>query len=150
MNVTAIAQNIYDELRDDSYSVAFIASWVRRKVGLLNLLLSTDYVLDDTTLEIVPEPDYYTFVILKTAFYIYYYERKANSFSGVNKYDMVVEVRADGTSTRFASPNDMAKSMLALRDERKAELQSLVNRYRVLHSLPSSYEGTSLSDTLFR
>ena len=144
MTVTDIAQEIYDDLGDTSLSVAVITTFLRNRVGAVNLLIYTDFEVDSATFELTPSPTDEEKEVFRLVYLIYYYGKKINTGLGASAFDSIVEIADDGTRTRFVNKNEVAKTFMDLLKQSKTELNEIVNGYRSRAGAPVSVDGNDV------
>ena len=108
MKIVDIADELYRELAEPcDLSIPAISFWLRSNIGMLNNLISTEYFVDETSLEIFQKIcDVDTEigddekVIFKKLYMIHYYDVKVRSVLGAASTDSVREVVSDGARVR--------------------------------------------------
>ncbi len=148
MRVVDIANELwYSDLDETTEtSIAAIAFWLRSNIGKLNEMIRTDYVIDETTLEIVDDSNGEEIgtseaAIYKQMYLIYWYNRQANNFLGASSASVLLEVTSDGATVRTVNRNEIAKSYLVLLKESKGEFKTLINNYTFKKSTPRHVFG---------
>ena len=107
MKVVDIAQEIYFDLNSPSdLSIAAIAFWVRANVGALNSLLFSNFIVNQTTYEIVDADDntieinINAVAILKKMYIVHRYAVIIRSKLTATDSDDVIEVTHNDTKVR--------------------------------------------------
>jgi len=144
MTATDIAQELYDDLEDTDLSVPAIITWLKNKVGEVNLLLHTDFEISETTYAINPEPSDEEKSVFYHLYKIYYYQKRINSGLGAQAFDSVLEISDDNTTTRFLNRNEVAKTFKTLLDDERSALSKLTQGYKLTGSTPLSIPGNDV------
>lgn len=149
MKIVDIADELYRELAEPcDLSIPAISFWLRSNIGILNNLISTDYFVDDITLEVYQKIcDVNTEigddekVIFKKLYMIHYYDVKVRSVLGAASNDSVREVVSDGARVRKYNKNDLSKTYISAKKESVEELNNLVHAYKISKSSPRQIAG---------
>lgn len=144
MTATDIAQELYDDLADTSLSVPVIITWLKNKVGEVNLLLHTEFEINSSTYQIYPEPSDEEKSVFYHLYKIYYYGKRINTGLGAQAFDSVLEISDDGTTTRFLNKNEVAKTYKTMLDDERKALSKLVQGYKIQESVPQSVDGNDV------
>lgn len=144
MTATDIAQELYDDLADTSLSVPVIITWLKNKVGAINLLIDTTFDISSTTYAITPEPTNEQKEIFSHFYKIYYFQKKINTGLGAQAFDSVIEISDDNTTTRFLNKNEVAKTYKTLLDDERKALDKLINGYKGNATAPQSVDGNDV------
>jgi ABC-type Fe3+/spermidine/putrescine transport system ATPase subunit len=139
-----IADEIFTELGSPSdISLSSISYWVRSHIGNLNNLIGTEIDISSETLEFVPEITEEQKSILKKLHDIYYSFKSIQSNLGASAYD-IISYRSDGAEIRRVDKNNVAKTYLELRSQHQAELDQLVNSYKLGKAIPLQITGDDI------
>ena len=149
MKIVDIADELYRELTEPcDLSIPAISFWLRSNIGMLNNLISTEYFVDETSLEIFQKIcDVDTEigddekVIFKKLYMIHYYDVKVRSVLGAASTDSVREVVSDGARVRKYNKNDLSKTYISAKKESMDELDKLVHSYKISKSAPRQVAG---------
>lgn len=140
-----VAQEVYSELDEPSnISVGAIKFWVRSQVGNLNTLLFTDYQLNDAGNEITPALGENEKAIIKSLYFIYWYNRMIRNAYGANGFSTTLELSSDGFTVRKLNKNEASKIFLQMVKDEKENLLKLVNGYRTNRSTPAQVTGNDI------
>lgn len=140
-----IAQEIFLDLDEPSdISVGFIKFWLRGQVGVLNNLLGTSYVLNDSGNEISPQLGEDEKAIVKSLYSWNYYKGMIRRNLGASGFDAVLELSSDGGVVRKVNRNEVAKTYLQMANDEKDNLKTLLNFYRVNHGSPRQVVGADI------
>lgn len=132
MNTLEIAEEIVEELEDDSVGLVNVQAWVKSNVGRISVLVGQTYSLDESG-EYTPEITPQLAAVIKAAYYSRYYNNKSkNSLS--NAYGQILSMKDDSSSVTFVNANEISKSFLAQAAQWKSELDTLVAGYKQNHS----------------
>jgi len=131
MKLVDLADDIYRSELDtpDTISVPNIVFWLASNLGTLNILIGTNYVLDDTTHEPSPELGDSEAVILKYLYLIHFYGWLVKSSLGAAGIGFS-ELSDGDTTIRWVSKNEIAKSYDQLKKALEARLNQLVFAYK--------------------
>jgi hypothetical protein len=145
MKVVDIANEIYvDAGSPTSTSVAAIAFWVRGKVGDINNLLLTSFIINDEY-EIVDgdgtEIPIEAVAIIKKMYKIYDYEIQIRTQMNAVLTDSILEVSDQGSSVKKINRNDVSKTFANLKGIEEAALNNLIHSYRNREAGPSQVAG---------
>jgi hypothetical protein len=151
MKVVDIAQEIYFDLNSPSdLSIAAIAFWVRANVGALNSYLFSNFVVDETTYEIVDadnitvQIDINAVAILKKMYIIHRYAVIIRSKLTSTDSDDVVEVTHNDTKVRKLDKNQLIKTVSAEKKQEEESLKLLVSAYRGKQFVPGQVVGDDI------
>lgn len=145
MKITDAATEIYLENGEPSFtSIPAISYWIRAKIGELNNLIYTDFVIN-TDLEIVDgegiEIPIDAMAIIKKMYLVYFYGRVIANNLGSAGVDVAIEISSDGSTIRNANRNDIARTYLNLKRDEEANLDTLIKGYSAKDVLPISVAG---------
>jgi hypothetical protein len=138
MKLVDIANEIFVELEEpEDNSIPQIVYWLSSNIGKLNILLSTDIIIeDDYTLEInVSEKE-----IFKTLYHVNYLSKLVKSNLGAAAYDWSELVEGD-SRVRRVSKNELAKNYYSMKKDLQTEVEDLVFYYKQNQCLPESYSA---------
>jgi len=142
MKIVDIADEIFRELdQPTEISIPQIAFWIRVNVGTLNTLIYTEFKIDDTTLEISPDPKLEEKSVLKKLYIIHYYDLKTRASLGAAAQDSVIEVTSDGSTVRKLNKNQTSQMFISLKKQEMGELNRLIGSYKSLYSDPIQVAG---------
>lgn len=151
MKVVDIAQEIYFDLNSPSdLSVAAIAYWVRANVGSLNSLLFSNFVIDESTYEIVDsdagnaEININAAAILKKMYIVHRYAVIIRSKLTSIDSDDVIEVDHNDTKVRKIDKNQLVKTVSAEKKQEEESLKLLVSAYRAKQFTPEQVVGDDI------
>ncbi len=151
MKVVDIAQEIYFDLNSPSdLSIAAIAFWVRANVGALNSYLFSNFVVDETTYEIVDadnttvQIDINAVAILKKMYVIHRYAVIIRSKLTSTDSDDVVEVTHNDTKVRKLDKNQLIKTVSAEKKQEEESLKLLISAYRGKKFVPGQVVGDDI------
>lgn len=133
MSIIDISSEIINDISSfdsNCQSISFVTSWLRSKVGNINLLIDTSFSIDNNTLEITPTPTIEQKAIFVLLYQIFYYTIRINAGLGANAFNAIVEVDQDGTRTRLVNRNEIAKTFIQLKKDVSLELDALVNEMK--------------------
>lgn len=139
--VTSIAQEIYEEMGEPSdFSIAAIAAWIRRNIGGLGNLLNTEYIIDDSTLEIQPNLSDIEKYIFKKMYSVYFFDLKIKSTGSlaINDY---VSVKDDIANVQKLNKNEVLRNFYMIRKQEYDELQNLASDYLIYSVTPLQVAG---------
>lgn len=151
MKIVDIANEIYiDSGSPDNTSIPAISFWIRGKVGWLNTLLFEDmYVNSD--LEIYKtnagEISLEMVSVIKQSYRVYDLQLQINSLMNTLLSDGILSVQDNlaGTSFTRVNKNEIVKTLINLRKDEMKYLDTMVNAYRSLTSVPSQVAGDDTS-----
>lgn len=150
--VTDLANWIYQDMDENaSLSVAFIASWVRSKIGNINNLLLKSFAIDESTLEFSPTLSMDEISIFQKIFEVYWYGKLIRDNLGASSFNAILEVQSDGAIVRRASPNATATIYVNLKKIATEELNKLINGYKSNSVSPLQvvgYDNLTTTDTI--
>ena len=149
MKIVDVADELYRELAQPcDLSIPAISFWLRSNIGTLNNLVSSEYFIDDSTLEIYQkicnidtEIGDDEKVIFKKLYIIHYYDIKIRSLLGAASTDSVQEVTSDGARVRKFNKNDLSKTYVSTKRQETEELNTLVHAYKITKSSPRQVAG---------
>ena len=142
MKIVDIADEIFRELdQPTEISIPQIAFWVRVNIGTLNNLIFTEFAIDDTTLEISPDPAIEEKSILKKLYTTHFYDMKIRTVLGAASMDAVVEVSADGATVRKVNRNQTSQILTTIRKQEQGILEGLVENYKLNKAVPRQVAG---------
>jgi len=151
MKVVDIAQEIYFDLNSPSdLSIAAIAYWVRSNVGALNNLIFSNFVVNETTYEIVDgsdsavEIDINAVSILKKMYIIHRYAVIIRSKLTAIDSDDIVEVTDQDQKVRKLDKTQIIRAVSAEKKIEEDILQKLINAYRTKKSAPVHVVGDDI------
>lgn len=151
MKVVDIAQEIYFDLNSPSdLSIAAIAFWVRANVGALNSYLFSNFVVDETTYEIVDadnttvQIDINAVAILKKMYIIHRYAVIIRSKLTSTDSDDVIEVTHNDTKVRKLDKNQLIKTVSAEKKQEEESLKLLISAYRGKKFVPGQVVGDDI------
>ncbi len=138
MNTTEMADITYRELNQpNDESISSIAFYYQSNLGLINNLLSTNFTLDNTTLNIIPELTDAQFVIYKFLFIISYFNKQIQKNLGAGAYSSsILEIREDGRVIKKIDKTNIAKQLTALVASIKIQLNDNIYAYNSNNALP--------------
>jgi hypothetical protein len=142
MKVVDIADEIYRELSyPTDISIPVIGFWLRTNIGSLNNLIDSAFLLNNSNLEISPEPSIEERSILKKMYLIHYYDIQIRSVLGAAAVDSVIEVSSDGATVRKINRNELSKTYLSVRKDHVGELNFLITNYKTNKINPIQVAG---------
>tara|TARA_R100000808_G_C2152931_1_gene162724 strand:+ start:2465 stop:2947 length:483 start_codon:yes stop_codon:yes gene_type:complete len=142
MKIVDIADEIFRELdQPTEVSIPQIAFWVRVNIGTLNNLIYTEFKIDETTLEISPDPNIEEKSILKKLYTTHFYDMKIRSVLGASSLDAVVEVTSDGATVRKVNRNQTSQILTSIRKQEQDILSNLVESYKSNKAVPRQVAG---------
>ena len=150
MKVVDVADEIYRELgRPEDTSIASISFWVRSNIGALNNHINTEFTIDGLTLEVsLTNDDNEKFrlgieeaSILKKMYLIYDYDNKLRTVTGAASWDSVLEIDDAGTRIKKVNKSEIGKTLAQAKKEEVAQLNSLINSYKLRESKPRQVTG---------
>jgi hypothetical protein len=151
MKVVDIAQEIYFDLNSPTdLSIAAIAFWVRANVGALNSLLFSNFIVNETTYEIVDSVDNTTEIdinavaILKKMYIIHRYAVIIRSKLTAIDSDDVLEVNHNDTKVKRIDKNQLIKTVSAEKKQEEESLKLLVSAYRGKQFVPAQVVGDDI------
>jgi hypothetical protein len=151
MKVVDIAQEIYFDLNSPTdLSIAAIAFWVRANVGALNSLLFSNFIVNETTYEIVDSADNTTEIdinavaILKKMYIIHRYAVIIRSKLTAIDSDDVLEVNHNDTKVKRIDKNQLIKTVSAEKKQEEESLKLLVSAYRGKQFVPAQVVGDDI------
>lgn len=147
MLVVDIAQEIYMEAGEPTTtSIAAISFWIRAKVGAINNLISEDFSINTTTLEIYNSQGQISIdavAIIKQLYRLYdlqiQFQNTMNALAGDSLLS-VVDAFGGGQFIKV-NKNEIAKSFLTLRKDEMQSLNQLVNAYKINRGIPAQVAG---------
>jgi len=129
MKLVDLADITYREIdTPDTLSVPIIAFWLASNLPALNILIGTDYKLDNTE-ESNPELGDSESIILKYLYLIHFYGWLVKSSLGAAGIGFS-ELSDGDTTIRWVSKNEIAKSYDQLKKALEARLNQLVFAYK--------------------
>ena len=151
MKVVDIANEIYLDLNSPSdLSLAAISFWIRGNIGALNSLLFSNFVVSETTFEIVDAEDSTAEIninavaILKKMYMIHRYAVIIRSKLTSIDSDDVVEVAHNDTKVRKLDKNQLIKTISAEKKQEEESLKLLVSAYRGKQFVPGQVVGDDI------
>lgn len=151
MKVVDIAQEIYFDLNSPSdLSVAAISFWVRANVGALNSFLFSNFVVNETTYEIIDGDDNTTEIninavaVLKKMYIVHRYGVIIRSKLTSMDSDDVVEVTHNDAKVRKLDKNQIIKSVSAEKKQEEESLKLLISAYRGKKFVPGQVVGDDI------
>jgi hypothetical protein len=125
-----IAEEIHRDLdAPSSTSQGLIKFWLRENIGLLNNLLTTDFMINLNDYEIYPSLDEKQKVIYKKLYMIDYYDGMIRKNVGASAFNAIVEVTSDGATVRKVQNTNVANMFIQLKKNNQEELIKLINAY---------------------
>lgn len=144
INLSQVSDELYREVDDaENTSISKIAFWLRAKVGSLNSLISTNFEVDETSLEYSPELTPDEAAILKEMYWIYYYDLRFKESIGAAGYTIVEAKEGDSTVRRTAR-TEFGKLYLQSKKDHQETLKDLVFKYR--HNRITAYSINTYPD----
>lgn len=151
MKVVDIAQEIYFDLNSPSdLSIAAIAYWVRANVGALNSLLFSNFIVNQTTYEIVDADDntieinINAVAILKKMYIVHRYAVIIRSKLTATDSDDVIEVTHNDTKVKKIDKTQLIKTVSAEKKQEEESLKLLVSAYRGKQFVPGQVVGDDI------
>jgi hypothetical protein len=148
VKIVDVADELYREMNEPAdWSIASIAWWLRSNIGDLNISINKRFYIDDTTLEILADPnsgDLFTSVeksIFKMLFAIHFYERLLRNALGAASTDSLIEINQNGFSARKINKNELAKTYAQFRKQINDELLNLIRSYNLNEARPLQVAG---------
>jgi len=149
MKVVDLADEIYRELGSPSdLSIAPIAFWCRTNIGALNNSIMSEYVVDETTLEIQEPKDGITTAIglreaaiFKKMYLIHYYDTKIISTLTAASTDSVVELESDGSRIRKLDKTQQSNAYIRIKKLELEQLQDMITQYKLSSTSPLQVAG---------
>jgi hypothetical protein len=148
IKIVDVADELYREMNEPvDWSIASIAWWLRSNIGDLNISINKRFYIDDTTLEILPDPgsgDLFTTPeksIFKMLFAIHFYERLLRNALGAASTDSLIEINQNGFSARKINKNELAKTYAQFRKQINDELLNLIRSYNLNEARPLQVAG---------
>ena len=158
MKVVDIADEIYREMGSPSdTSVPTISFWIRSNIGALNNHTNMEFTIDGTTLEIsylddddvAISLDLEEVSILKKMYLIYDYDNKLRTVTGAASWDAVLEINDAGTSIKKINKSEIGKTLAQLKKEEVAQLNNLINSYKLREAKPRQVAGDDTVEGIF-
>ena len=146
MKIVDIADEIYKELSSPTeLSIPSITFWLRGNVGALNNYIHTDFIINETSLEI-EKPSGVAIsasetAILKKMYRIHYYDTQVKQNIGAANLDPVIEVSDGGSSIRKINKSTIISSLVGLKGQEYNELQLLIRSYNQTFGSPRQVTG---------
>lgn len=132
MKIVDMAQEIYFELGHPSdLSVPAISYWLRNNIGILNNRINKDIVIDDNTLELVPNLGEAEKSIYKKIYECYFYDLKIKQTLGAINNDTLLEVTDGGGTVRRINRNETSKIYLEAKKNAFNELDMMIHDYNI-------------------
>jgi len=151
MKVVDIANEIYFDLNSPSdLSIAAISFWVRANVGALNSLLFSNFIVNQTTYEIVDADDntieinINAVAILKKMYIVHRYAVIIRSKLTATDSDDVIEVTHNDTKVRKIDKTQLIKTVSAEKKQEEESLKLLVSAYRGKQFVPGQVVGDDI------
>lgn len=127
-----MAQELYFELGQPSdLSVPAISYWLRSNIGILNNKLNKDIIIDDASLELVPNLGETEKSIYKKIYECYFYDLKVKQTLNAINGDSLLEVTDGGGTVRRINRNETSKIYLEAKKNSLNELTAMVNDYNI-------------------
>ena len=127
-----MAQEIYFELgHPNDLSVPAISYWLRNNIGILNNRLNKDIIIDDNTLELVPNLGEAEKSIYKKIYECYFYDLKIKQTLGAINNDTLLEVTDGGGTVRRINRNETSKIYLEAKKNAFNELDMMIHDYNI-------------------
>jgi hypothetical protein len=137
MKVFDIADEIYRELGSPTdLHMPAIVFWLTSNLGQLNLLVASDYQLDDDQ-NVNPDILEEDKAILKLLYFIDFYNRTIQSNLGAGAYDWA-EVMEGDSNIRRVSRNELAKTYIQVKKSLEERLNRLVSMKKQGAVIPTS------------
>jgi hypothetical protein len=132
MKIVDMAQELYFELGQPSdLSVPAISYWLRSNIGILNNKLNKDIIIDDTSLELVPNLGETEKSIYKKIYECYFYDLKVKQTLNAINGDSLLEVTDGGGTVRRINKNETSKIYLEAKKNTLNELTMMINDYNI-------------------
>ncbi len=144
MNVADIANEIYQELGEPTgLLTSSIIYWLSTNIGALNILLETSFTINSNDNSVAvpsgqPAMGDDEKTILKALYEAYYFQRLLNSTLALasSGNGAIVQVQEGDKTVRLVSQTEIAKSYQSVVAGIKANLNILVQSYRVSRTTP--------------
>ena len=132
MKIVDMAQEIYFELgHPPDLSVPAISYWLRNNIGILNNRINKDIIIDDNTLELVPNLGEAEKSIYKKIYECYFYDLKIKQTLGAINNDTLLEVTDGGGTVRRINRNETSKIYLEAKKNAFNELDMMIHDYNI-------------------
>lgn len=132
MKIVDMAQEIYFELgHPTDLSVPAISYWLRNNIGILNNRINKDIIIDDNTLELVPNLGEAEKSIYKKIYECYFYDLKIKQTLGAINNDTLLEVTDGGGTVRRINRNETSKIYLEAKKNAFNELDMMIHDYNI-------------------
>lgn len=135
MTPTDIATEIYTEIDSTIVSQSSIEYWIRVNVGKLNSVIFSDFsvpatsstdFLDEETGETM---DVDQKNIYKNLYYLRYYQRLIDLYTGAAGVQTILELDSDGGKVKMIDKNSLSKTYLTLRKDLVEESNQQIHSY---------------------
>lgn len=132
MKIVDMAQEIHFELGQPSdLSVPAISYWLRNNIGILNNRINKDIIIDDNSLELVPNLGEAEKSIYKKIYECYFYDLKIKQTLNAINADSLLEVTDGGGTVRRINRNETSKIYLEAKKQAFSELDMMIHDYNI-------------------
>lgn len=145
--VSTIATEIYEELGSPSdTSIPVIASWLRNNLGKINILIDTEYVVNESDLEINPAIEDKEKDIYKEIYFIKYYDRMiAQALRGASSQNLQ-SISDESSSVKWTNKSEIARQYMQMKSQSEKNLTSLIDAYLRGFCNPIGVIGDDIAD----
>ena len=132
MKIVDMAQEIHFELGQPSdLSVPAISYWLRNNIGILNNRINKDIIIDDNSLELVPNLGEAEKSIYKKIYECHFYDLKIKQTLNAINADSLLEVTDGGGTVRRINRNETSKIYLEAKKQAFSELDMMIHDYNI-------------------
>jgi hypothetical protein len=144
-STSEVAEEIFNELEDDSLSLSNIVTWIRANAGNVSIKIKQEIAITDTGQYSIEINDHLKQVI-KCIYFERYYRNKAKN-ALANAFGQIISMKDDSSSITFTNANEIAKNYYAQAKQYQDELDKTVAGYSQLKSVASSSTAPTLVDS---
>jgi hypothetical protein len=132
MKIVDMAQELHFELgQPTDLSVPAISYWLRNNIGILNNRLNKDIIVDDNSLELIPNLGEAEKSIYKKIYECYFYDLKIKQTLNSINSDSLLEVTDGGGTVRRINKNETSKVYLEAKKQAFSELDMMIHDYNI-------------------
>lgn len=132
MKTIDIADEIYRELGEpDDISLSSICFWLNTNLGSFSDMIESEFVSENN--EITPDLSEAQKDILKSFYYVSFYQRQVNKNLGAAAYSSIAEIKEGDITVRRVNKTEVAKSYGTILLGAKNDLQNKLIAYKQRH-----------------
>lgn len=143
ISIVDVSENIhFNELNDTpDTTISKIVKWLLFHIGDLNDLTQESFQKNGN--DVAPQLTLEAAVILAAMYMDYWYGYQIRIYTGPGAFsqDSWTEIREGDTTFRRLNKNEIAKTIIQLKDQNKKYLDALVNAYKRNQCIPESMKS---------